>query len=75
MRSDYDGVVFVVGDSAVFASVSLAPLLGGLGPRKWEEIRFRAPYIGLMQADGWTLEFSGPSESTIAQVLQVSRSD
>jgi len=75
LRADYDAVVFMVGDSAFCADVSLAPLLEGLGLQKWYEIGFRTPYIGMIQADGWTLEFLGPSEGIVTQVLPVIGSD
>ena len=71
----YDALVVIVHDSAFCGSVGLGSIFADSGLTAWAEIGFREPYIGLIQRDGRTVEFSGPTETALKKVLTIEIGD
>lgn len=61
----------MVHDSAFCEGTSLASLFAGSPLKRAPEVEFRAPYIGLIRADGRVLEVTGSAGSRLLQTLTV----
>lgn len=66
MKSRFGGFAIVSHDSAVCSGTELAPLFAGTGFTRWQELKFRTPYIAIIAGDGKTAEFVGTPENLLA---------
>ena len=71
--SKYEELVVVVHDSAKCEPFDFESFFKGSQLKKWREIGYRTPYIGIISKRGNTQELSGPSETVLS--LEISGSD